>query len=250
MIICSSVFVTTTTIMSIEVTDPLVDRYNQTFLPVVYVKNSYMNVGTGMIIYSKYGYTFVLTAQHVVGHEDHPVVSTQYSNQSYPTTVIEKDMENDLAILKIDSYSNFGRPVKFLRKDKKILVYETIYSVGHTLGKEAIATSGQISSLGRTWSNGQKHVTISSPVYGGSSGGPTYIARKEWHEWLPTYYVMGMVSKGDSYRGMMIPHIVYVEDYRTICNFLEKRGLYFIFDDHQTPQQYLEKRRLEKQNEK
>ena len=250
MIICSSVFVTTTTIMSIEVTDPLVDRYNQTFLPVVYVKNSYMNVGTGMIIYSKYGYTFVLTAQHVVGHEDHPVVSTQYSNQSYPTTVIEKDMENDLAILKIDSYSNFGRPVKFLRKYEKILVYEPIYSVGHTLGKEAIATSGQIASLGRTWSNEQKYITINSPVYGGSSGGPTYIARKEWYEWLPTYYVMGMVSKGDGHRGMMISHIVYVEDYKTITNFLEKRGLHFIFDQRQTPQQYLEKRRLEKQNEK
>ena len=86
----------------------------------------------------------------------------------------------------MDSYSSFGRPVKFLGKNEKVLVYETIYSVGHTLGKEAIATSGEISSLSRTWHDGEKHITISSPVYSGSSGGPTYIARQEWWEESPT----------------------------------------------------------------
>lgn len=234
---------------TVEITDPLIDRYNQTFLPVVYVENPDINSGTGMIIYSRYGYTFVLTAYHVVGHEDHPIVTTQYSNRSYPSTTIEKDPENDLAILKINSYSDFGRPVKFLKKDENVMVYETIYSVGHTLGKEAIATSGEIASLSRAWSSGRRYITVNSPIYGGSSGGPTYIARRDhWYDKFPTYYVMGMVSKGDGHRGMMISHIVYVEDYKTITNFLEERGLHFIFDQRQTPQQYLEKKRLEDEN--
>ncbi len=250
MIFCSSVFLGLVELMSIETLDPLMDRYNQTFLPVVYVENTDMNSGTGMIIYSRDGYTFILTAQHVVACGDNPLVITQYSNRSYPATILEEDEKNDLAVLKIDSYSDFGRPVKFLGKNEKVLVYETIYSVGHTLGKEAIATSGEISSLSRAWQNGQKYLTINSPVYVGSSGGPTYIARKEWWEESPTYYVMGMVSKGDGHHGLMIPHIVYLEDYRTIDNFLRERGLYFVFDEDRTPQEYLEKKRLKNGKEK
>ena len=245
-IFCSSVFLGLIELMSIETLDPLMDRYNQTFLPVIYVENTGMNSGTGMIIYSRGGYTFILTAQHVVAYGDNPLVITQYSNRSYPTTILEKDEKNDLAILKMNSYDTFGRPVKFLRKNEKVLVYETIYSVGHTLGKEAIVTSGEISSLSRAWRNGEKYLTISSPVYVGSSGGPTYIARQGWWEESPTYYVIGVVSKGDGYRGIMIPHIVYLEDYRTIAKFLRTRGLHFVLDEDRTPQEYLERKRLEK----
>lgn len=249
-IISSLMFVGLIELATVETTSPLIDRYNQTFLPVVYIENTGMNSGTGMIIYSRGGYTFILTAQHVVAYGDNPLVVTKYNNRSYPATILEEDEESDLAILKMDSYDNFGRPVKFLGKNEKVLVYETIYSVGHTLGKEAIATSGEISSLGRTWRNGEKHIIISSPVYSGSSGGPTYIARQEWWEESPTYYVMGVVSKGDSFRGLMIPHIVYIEDYRAIANFLRERGLHFILDEGKTPQEYLERKRLNNEKEK
>lgn len=243
-IISSLMFVGLFELATVETTDPLIDRYNQTFLPVVYIENTGVNSGTGMIIYSRDGYTFILTAQHVIQHGDNPLVITQYNDRSYPATVLEEDEKKDLAILKMDSYDNFGRPVKFLRKNEKVLVYEAIYSVGHSLGKEAIVTSGEISSLDRTWHDEEKHITISSPVYRGSSGGPTYIARQEWWEESPTYYVIGIVSKGDSYRGMMIPHIVYIEDYRAIAKFLSERGLHFILDEDRTPQEYLERRRL------
>lgn len=229
---------------TIKTTDPLVDRYNQTFLPVVYIENTDINSGTGMIIYSRNGYTFILTAQHVVKHGNNPLAVTQYSDRRYPTTLLEEDEKNDLAILKIDSYDNFGSPVKFLGKNEKVLVYETIYSVGHTLGKEAIVTSGEISSLSRTWRNGQKYIIVNSPVYGGSSGGPTYVVRQKWWEKFPTYYVIGIVSKGDSYHGLIIPYIVYIEDYKTIAKFLQDRGLHFILDEQKTPQEYLEKKRL------
>lgn len=243
-IISSYMLVGLIELATIETTDPLIDRYNQTFLPVVYIENIGVNSGTGMIIYSRDGYTFILTAQHVVAYGDNPLVVTQYSNRSYPVTILEEDKKNDLAILKIDSYDNFGHPVKFLGKNEKVLVYETIYSVGHMLGKEVVATSGEIASLSRAWQNGQKYITVSSPVFGGSSGGPTYIARQKWWKEFPTYYVIGVVSKGDSYHGFMVPHIVYIEDYKTIAKFLQERGLHFIFDEQKTPQEYLEKRRL------
>ena len=147
-------------------------------------------------------------------------------------------------MLKKSTFTNFSG------KNEKVLVYETIYSVGNTLGKEAIVTSGEISSLGRTWRNGQKYITVNSPVYGGSSGGPTYIARQKWWENFPTYYVIGIVSKGDSYHGLIVPYIVYIEDYKTIAKFLQDRGLHFIFDEQKTPQEYLEKKRLKNEKEK
>jgi S1-C subfamily serine protease len=147
-------------------------------------KNNSTDIGvsaTGSgIVFSKTGY--ILTNHHVIDNANKIVVEFNVGGvaKNYNAVVIEKDKENDLAILKIDdaSFIKF-ETLRYSFKDNGNLdVGSSVFTIGYPLalsgmGKEAKFTDGKISAK-TGYNNSINSFQTSIPVQPGSSGGPVF----------------------------------------------------------------------------
>ena len=217
-------------------------KYYKTFAPLVHLEDPItQRVGTGVIVFSQDGYTYVLTAYHVVKNSIALVATIQ--QEEYSVKIIEYDEILDVALLKIDSYKDFKNLARLLPKRYEVSVYDTTYTVGYVLGGNAVGTIGNISSLSRIHRSGEKRLTVTSQAFLGNSGGPTYIEKDK------KIYILGLVIAIDGYKCQGISYMVYICGYKSIHDWLEKTNLHFIIYKNKTVQECLEIRRNEEKRD-
>jgi S1-C subfamily serine protease len=130
------------------------------------------SLGSGFIVDPR---GFIITNAHVVSKAQNiKVITFSYERTAYAADIIKKDVENDIAILRI--YPRQPLPVAILGDSDMIQVAETVIAVGSPFGLEQTVTAGIISDDSR-------NLVIDSQVYDnmiqtdaainrGNSGGP------------------------------------------------------------------------------
>jgi serine protease Do len=133
--------------------------------------NRVNGMGTGVIVDPR-GY--IITNQHVV--EDVNAIRVRLSDgTSYAATLLARDTESDLALLKIDA----GRmlPTVPLGTANDLMVGETVIAIGNAYGYEHTVTVGVVSAVKRDVTL-NKEITYKSliqtdaSINPGNSGGP------------------------------------------------------------------------------
>ncbi len=134
--------------------------------------------GTGLI-FTTNGY--LLTNHHVIDNANKILVEITSTGNTvvYTATVVTKDKDNDLAILKIND-PNFKSPdkIRYSLKEGGIEVGSSVFTIGYPyalsgMGKEAKFTDGKISAK-TGYNNSINSFQTSIPVQPGNSGGPVF----------------------------------------------------------------------------
>jgi S1-C subfamily serine protease len=106
-------------------------------------------------------------------------INTGGTTKSYNAVLIQKDEDNDLAILKIkdDSYKPLAS-LQYSFKEGGVDVGASVFTIGYPyalsgMGKEAKFTDGKISSK-TGYNNAINSYQTSIPVQPGNSGGPLF----------------------------------------------------------------------------
>ena len=101
-------------------------------------------LGTGFII-SEDGY--VVTNNHVIAEADEITVGLQGVDEPLPATIVGRDKETDLALLKIDAKRKL--PVLTFGDSDKVRVGQWVVAIGNPFGLGHTVTAGIISAKGR-----------------------------------------------------------------------------------------------------
>ncbi|MDX2151117.1 MAG: trypsin-like peptidase domain-containing protein [Bryobacteraceae bacterium] len=116
----------------------------------------------------------VLTNNHVVSGSSEVRV-TLPDRSSYPASILARDPQNDLALLKVTP----KKPFKYLRlgDSDKIQIGQKVLAIGNPFGLEGTLTTGIVSSSNRTISdeNGRElegMIQTDAAINPGNSGGP------------------------------------------------------------------------------
>lgn len=141
------------------------------FTTQVPAQNRVNGMGTGILIDPR-GY--IVTNHHVV--EDVNVIRVRLADgTSHTARVFARDMENDLAMLKIDA----GRPLPTmpLGTAADLMVGETVIAIGNAYGYEHTVTVGVVSSVGRDVTLNKEMsykalIQTDASINPGNSGGP------------------------------------------------------------------------------
>ncbi len=137
--------------------------------------------GSGFVI-SPDGY--IVTNNHVVADADRITVNMS-NRKSYPATLVGRDPQTDVAVLKIDA-SNLTTVT--LGDDERLRVGEWVLAIGNPLGLDFTVTAGIVSAKGR----GNREVPVGQSQWAitdfiqtdaainpGNSGGPLVNIRGE-----------------------------------------------------------------------
>jgi serine protease Do len=134
-------------------------------------QNRINGMGTGIIIDPR-GY--IVTNQHVV--EDVNVIRIRLADRSaHSATVVARDSEADLALLKIDTERPL--PVMPLGTSSDIMVGETVVAIGNAYGYEHTVSVGVVSAIKRDVNLNKElsyHdlIQTDASINPGNSGGP------------------------------------------------------------------------------
>jgi len=126
--------------------------------------------GTGFLIL---GSTLIVTAHHVV--EGSATITVRFpSGDRYTASVVGRDVNNDLAVLRLAGFSPSDRGFS-LNIQSPVLAGETVHALGYplsdVLGEQPSIVSGQVSATtGLEDSPTQFRMTL--PINPGNSGGP------------------------------------------------------------------------------
>ncbi len=125
--------------------------------------------GSGFFI-SPDGYA--VTNNHVVNHASSVQVTTD-NGTIYTAKVVGTDPKTDLALIKVDSKSDFPY-VQFASHRPK--VGDWVVAVGNPFGLGGTVTAGIVSAQGRDIGAGpyDDYVQIDAPINKGNSGGPAF----------------------------------------------------------------------------
>ena len=132
--------------------------------------------GSGFII-STDGY--ILTNYHVVQRADEndlEINVTTYAGDKYTATLVGKEAENDVALLKVDAKN---LPALVLNTSGSLIVGQNVYVIGNPLGELTYTlTDGIVSALDReiaVEANASiRMFQISAAINSGNSGGPVF----------------------------------------------------------------------------
>ncbi|MDE2902507.1 MAG: trypsin-like peptidase domain-containing protein [Chloroflexota bacterium] len=131
-------------------------------------------VGTGFVIDAE---GLIVTNNHVVANAELIVVTT-YAGDLYDATVVGRDPQTDLAVLRVDAS---GLPPIALGRSADLRIGESVVAIGHALDLPGgpTVTVGVVSALDRAITNvGTQRLTLSdliqtdASINPGNSGGP------------------------------------------------------------------------------
>ena len=130
------------------------------------------SLGSGIIV-DRRGY--IVTNAHVVANAVNIKIVTFSSERTvYPATIIRKDVENDIAILKIEPDSPM--PTAILGDSDMIKVADRVLTVGAPFGLEQTVTAGIISDDSRNLviddQTYEDMIQTDAAINRGNSGGP------------------------------------------------------------------------------
>lgn len=149
-------------------TDALHDLVRRVQRSMVAVQNGPQSQGAGIIWR---GDGIILTNNHVVRNPE-PLVTFE-DGTAYKTTLLDRDPEIDLALLKIEAG---GLPAAQVADSRGLRIGELVLAVGHPWGQRGVVTAGVVSGLGTAETRGPRRTVpiIRSDVLlaPGNSGGP------------------------------------------------------------------------------
>ena len=127
------------------------------------------SLGSGFII-SKDG--FIVTNNHVVENADEITINLQGGVHSYEATIVGRDPETDLALLKIEPDTELS-VLRFGSSDKA-KVGEWVVAIGNPFGLDNTVTAGVISAKERVINAGpyDNFIQTDASINPGNSGGP------------------------------------------------------------------------------
>ncbi|WP_460032510.1 DegQ family serine endoprotease [Megalodesulfovibrio paquesii] len=130
------------------------------------------SLGSGFII-SPDGY--IVTNNHVIKDADQISVNLQGQDKdsdSFNATVVGRDLETDLALLKIET--NTTLPVLEFGDSDTMEVGQWVVAIGNPFGLDHTVTAGIISAKGRTIGGGpfDDYLQTDASINPGNSGGP------------------------------------------------------------------------------
>jgi len=130
------------------------------------------SLGSGVIV-DRRGY--IVTNAHVVANAVNiKVVTFGFERTVYPAVIIRKDLENDIAILKIEPDSPM--PTAILGDSDMIKVADRVLTVGSPFGLEQTVTAGIISDDSRNLvidgATYEDMIQTDAAINRGNSGGP------------------------------------------------------------------------------
>src|SRR5215469_782691 len=128
-------------------------------------------LGSGVIVDGK-GY--IITNAHVIDDADRIRVKFKDDNERYSATVVGKDTETDLAVLKIEPKGKTLTTAKLGNSDG-MLVGDWVLAIGSPFGQEETVTAGIVSAKGRNIVPGkqfQLFIQTDAAINPGNSGGP------------------------------------------------------------------------------
>lgn len=129
------------------------------------------SMGSGVLVHPD-GY--VVTNEHVTHGAERLLVKFK-DGQELPATVVNSNMDSDLAVLKIQANGPF--PTAELGSSDQLLVGETVIALGNPFGLSSSATMGILSATGRSVRFQGRNVfedflQTSALINPGNSGGP------------------------------------------------------------------------------
>jgi hypothetical protein len=164
------------------------------------------------------------TARHAVGNRGYAQGAV---GPRCPIVAVRISKRYDLALARVKC-SLPGVPAVLAPRPPDL--GETVYVLGHTLGKPYTLTKGIVSSTHRQLRIGTKsrfHMQVSAQSLGGNSGGPAFDSRGR---------LIGVLSGGpfapvwtpfgrDMMRMVMVPHMALCVPLQHIRNFLAHEGV-------------------------
>ena len=130
------------------------------------------SLGSGFLI-SKDGY--IVTNNHVIAEADEirvNLLGKDKPGQSFIATIVGKDPETDLALLKIDLKEDY--PILSFGDSDALRIGEWVMAIGNPFGLDHTVTAGIISAKGRVLGSGpfDNFLQTDASINPGNSGGP------------------------------------------------------------------------------
>ncbi len=130
------------------------------------------STGSGFVINDR---GQILTNWHVVSGSQELTVTT-YDKKNFRATLLDKDPDNDLALIQVD-FKGAKAPFLRLGDSDKVQIGQKVLAIGNPFGLEGTLTTGIVSSLARSIGdeNGRTlegMIQTDASINPGNSGGP------------------------------------------------------------------------------
>jgi len=236
----------------------LEERHKRIALPCVRIRAKRAG-GSGTIIYSREGSTYVLTNHHVVADcitienrwstlikkerkmDVFEIVDThlfgyRYESRAIGGTTIQSDImaydpQEDLALLKLRTDEVFPAVAKLYPRGKEsdLRIGMKVITVGAGLGAAPVQTEGILSQFGQEIDRREYWLNTAPSIFG-NSGGAMFL--KETYELLGVPARIAVSMSGFS--ADPITHLSFAIPITRIYNFLEEQKFRFVYDDEYT----------------
>lgn len=149
--------------------EPFGDDFWQRFFQLP--KENYrpqMGQGSGFLVSSD---GMILTNNHIVDNAERVLVTLQ-NGREYTATILGKDQNSDVAVIKIDAKE---LPFLKLGDSRKLEVGEWVVAIGNPLGLQATLTVGVVSAVDRSnlgLAQIEDFIQTDAAINRGNSGGP------------------------------------------------------------------------------
>jgi S1-C subfamily serine protease len=143
--------------------------------------NEIKGYGTGFLVQNN-GY--IITNYHVVKNANKIKVIDNNKNISFNAEIIEKDISNDLALLKVmdQKFLTLGYSVPYTISKSPVKISDRVFCLGYpdpkNLGTKIKYVEGIISAL-TGFKDNFSNIQITAPVYPGNSGSPLFNEKGE-----------------------------------------------------------------------
>jgi S1-C subfamily serine protease len=123
-------------------------------------------LGSSFIAWSDGSGTYLITANHVVAHEDGTNVTVSRKNGTWPADIVKKDPAHDLALLRLSAHPHGAAPLWETGTKKLPRPADQVVLVGSPYGLGGTVTTGVISRVSK------KVIQTDAAANPGNSGGP------------------------------------------------------------------------------
>ena len=249
-------------------------RHRMIALPCVRVRTDEAG-GSGTIIYSKDGATYILTNNHVVADAirienkwspllksmrkqdvfqsvsvemfEYDYESRNIGGFSVQTDIMTYDKEEDLALLKLRTQRDFSDRVAALfprGEEKRLRIGMPVLVVGAGMGEEPVQTAGVLSQFGQEIDLKEYWLNTAPSIYG-NSGGAMFLADEDEFSLVgvPARITVGMFGLD------AITHLSFAIPMSRVYKFLEEQRFRFIYDKSFTEAGEAEERRRVRERE-
>lgn len=209
--------------------------------------NARGGVGSGVILHSRPGETYVVTAHHVIqkaareieGREVFDPVDVRFygtdgnEEESRIGEIVLQDRRQDLALLRIPSAGLLPPMARLASRERirQLRIFTPVYAVGCPLGHAPLPSPGEISAL-RKEVDGAQFWMMSAPTIFGNSGGGIF--HRETRELVG---ISAMICTYDGEGSTPIPHLGIMVPLDILYDWLDRNFYHFLYDPAHSPEE-------------